>query len=65
MPGYESQVVMAAGAFARFTELSADAPMRELTVYTPGRSDIRTLQVRSDKICGCSFEERLNNYIAI
>jgi len=39
MPGYDSQVIMAAGAFVQGAsiELSADAPMREpYTVYLQG-----------------------------
>ena len=39
MPGYDSQVIMAAGAFIQGAsiELSADAPMREpYTVYLQG-----------------------------
>ena len=39
MPGYDSQVIMAAGAFIQGSsiELSADAPMREpYTVYLQG-----------------------------
>ena len=39
MPGYDSQVVMAAGAFVQGAsiELSADAPMREpYTAYIQG-----------------------------
>jgi cystathionine beta-lyase family protein involved in aluminum resistance len=39
MPGYESQVIMAAGAFVQGSsiELSADAPMREpFNVYFQG-----------------------------
>lgn len=47
MPGYDSQVIMAAGAFIQGAsiELSADAPMRPpYTVYLQGRPDLRVGQ---------------------
>ena len=48
MPGYESQVVMAAGAFVQGSsiELSADAPIREPYNVFSGRLNIRTLKIR-------------------
>lgn len=47
MPGYDSQVIMAAGAFVQGSsiELSADGPMKPpYAVYFPGRPDLRTCQ---------------------
>jgi cystathionine beta-lyase family protein involved in aluminum resistance len=49
MPGYEDQVVMAAGAFVQGSsiELSADAPdPAALQRVLSGRTDLRTLEIR-------------------
>ena len=52
MPGYESEVIMAAGAFVQGSsiELSADGPIRPLRGLLPGRSHLVSRQA------GHSFE---------
>lgn len=53
MPGYENQVIMAAGAFIQGSsiELSADAPMREpYTVYVQGGLTLEHIKLAIEEI---------------
>ena len=60
MPGYDSQVIMAAGAFVQGSsiELSADGPIKTaICRIFPGRSYLGACKARSDDVsseaCGC------------
>ena len=60
MPGYDSQVIMAAGTFVSGAsiELSADGPMKELMQYIPGRSYISTCQIWNHHVPAANGRKR-------
>ncbi len=61
MPGYDSQVIMAAGAFVSGAsiELSADGPIKPpYAVYFSGRTDLAARKIRHPEIPAAVRQKR-------